>query len=598
MNSTQVTPFRSTHSFTLDLRWVLDELIRDQWISVEDANMVAGLPQGHSQMHMHPLQRVAEARLRRQLLPSVDLDITLLTEWMSLKSGLDVFHVDPMKVDVPAITAVMSYQFAHRHGILAVNVESHEILIATAEPFHTEWEQGLAQVVRNKSFKRVLVNPTDLHKYTLEFYNLSKSVAKANTSPGQSKVNSFEQLLQIGDLKAADANDQHIVKIVDWLLQYAFDQRSSDIHLEPRRDKGRIRFRIDGVLHDVYELPAVVMSAVVSRIKILGRMNVAEKRRPQDGRLKTATPDGNETELRLATLPTAFGEKLVMRIFDPDVLVRSFQELGLTTENYETWQTFVTKPNGIVLVTGPTGSGKTTTLYSTLKQLASSRVNVCTIEDPIEMIEPSFNQMQVQSQMDLGFAEGLKALLRQDPDIIMVGEIRDLETAEMAIQAALTGHLVISTLHTTDAASAVTRLIDLGVAPYLVAATVNGVMAQRLLRTLCPECKSSTTIAEDQWRMMTAPWRAKMPEAVYQPEGCLACRDTGYYGRVGVYEIMPMTHELKELVSQNAPLESIRQLAFKQGMKSLRLGGAQKVAHGLTTFEEVLRVTPSVSAKS
>lgn len=598
MPGSNVSPFQSIQSFVIDLAWVLEELKRDDWISNEDANTVASLPITGKQMHLHPLERVASAQLRRQVLPIVDLDLELLTEWLASKASLPVSHIDPMKVDVPAITQVMSYQFASRHGILAVQVSQDEVVIGTSQPFHTEWCQGLAQVVRNKSFRMVVINPTDLHRYTLEFYNLSKSVAKANSSPNKSQVSNFEQLLQLGEVKAADANDQHIVKIVDWLLQYAFDQRSSDIHLEPRREKGRLRFRIDGVLHDVYELPAVVMSAVISRIKILGRMNVAEKRRPQDGRLKTAAPDGQETELRLATLPTAFGEKLVMRIFDPEVLVRSFHDLGLSVENHTLWQSFVAKPNGIVLVTGPTGSGKTTTLYSTLKQLASTSVNVCTIEDPIEMVEASFNQMQVQPQLDLGFAEGLRALLRQDPDIIMVGEIRDLETAEMAIQAALTGHLVISTLHTTDAASAVTRLIDLGVAPYLVAATVNGVMAQRLLRTLCPECKSEAKLSEEQWTMMTAPWKAKLPEKVYQPEGCLACRDTGYYGRVGVYEIMKVSHEMKELISENAPIDKIRQLAFRQGMRSLRLAGAQKVAHGLTTFEEVLRVTPSVSAKS
>lgn len=596
--SFNISPFKSYNSMIIDLQWVLGELKRDQWITVEDAHTVAAMPESQKQAHWHPLQRVAESNLRRQMLPVVDLDLNLLTEWLAQKAGLSVYHIDPMKVDVPSITQVMSYPFASRHGILAVEVLPGEVIIATAQPFHTEWQQGLVQVVRNKTFSMVIVSPADLHRYTLEFYNLSKSVAKANTAPGQTVPSNFEQLLQIGELKAADANDQHVVKIVDWLLQYAFDQRASDIHLEPRRDKGRIRFRIDGVLHGVYELPAVVMSAVISRIKILGRMNVAEKRRPQDGRLKTATPDGNETELRLATLPTAFGEKLVLRIFDPDVLVRSFQQLGFTPENHRLWQSFVEKPNGIVLVTGPTGSGKTTTLYSTLKQIANSTVNVCTIEDPIEMVEMSFNQMQVQPQMDLGFAEGLRALLRQDPDIIMVGEIRDLETAEMAIQAALTGHLVISTLHTTDAASAVTRLIDLGVAPYLVAATVNGVMAQRLLRTLCAQCKEATTITNDQWRLMTAPWKAKAPEHVYQPQGCLACRETGYYGRVGVYEIMAMTHELKELISENANIDAIRQKAFAQGMRSLRLGGAQKVAHGFTTVEEVLRVTPSVTAKS
>ena len=322
-------------------------------------------------------------------------------------------------------------------------------------------------------------------------------------------------MLELGQLKSPDANDAHIVNIVDWLLQYAFDQRASDIHIEPRRDKGHVRFRIDGVMHHVYELPPAVNAAVTSRLKILGRMDVAEKRRPQDGRVKTKSPDGNEIELRLSTLPTAFGEKMVARIFDPDVLLRSFQELGLGGDDNQRWQTMVGASNGIVLVTGPTGSGKTTTLYSTLKQLATPQVNVCTIEDPIEMVEPSFNQMQVQHQIKLSFASGVRSLLRQDPDIIMVGEIRDLETAEMAIQAALTGHLVISTLHTNDAPSAITRLIELGVPPYLIKATVVGVMAQRLVRTLCPHCKQPEAVDVEAWNLLTRPFKARPPAAVH-----------------------------------------------------------------------------------
>src|SRR5262249_39899439 len=307
--------------------------------------------------------------------------------------------------------------------------------------------------------------PQDLARYTLEFYTMARSVAKASDAGLEvSSVTNFEQMLELGALKSPDANDAHIVNIVDWLLQYAFDQRASDIHIEPRREKGHVRFRIDGVMHPVYELPAAVNAAVTSRLKILGRMDVAEKRRPQDGRIKTKGQEGNEVELRLSTLPTAFGEKMVLRIFDPDVLLRSFQELGLVGDDLARWNQMIHAHTGIVLVTGPTGSGKTTTLYSSLKQLATPEVNVCTIKDPTELVEPALNQMQVHHNINLSFASGVRSLLRQDPDIIMVGEIRDLETAEMAIQAALTGHLVISTLHTNDAPTAVTRLLDLGVA--------------------------------------------------------------------------------------------------------------------------------------
>ncbi|MES2663255.1 MAG: GspE/PulE family protein [Pseudomonadota bacterium] len=546
---------------------------------------------------LHPLQQVAERQLRCRINPQQELNLEWFCNWLAEKSQQPYFKLDPLSIDVPAITNVMSYKFAQSNEILAVAVSATEITIGSSQPFHRDWEQDLAQVIRDKTIRRVLLNPVDLHRYTIEFYNLARSVQGARgqqKDTAGSSVTNFEQLLNLGDLKSADANDHHIVNIVDWLFKYAFNQRSSDIHLEPRRDLGNVRFRIDGVLHDVYELPSAVMAAVVSRIKILGRLNVAEKRRPQDGRLKTKTPDGSEIELRLSTLPTAFGEKLVMRIFDPEVLVRSYQELGLSREDFLKWQGMVKKPNGIVLVTGPTGSGKTTTLYSTLKLLASRDVNVCTIEDPIEMLEPSFNQMQVQAHLELDFSDGLKALLRQDPDIIMLGEIRDAQTAEMAVQAALTGHLVISTLHTNDAPSAVTRLADLGIAPYLIAATLNGVMAQRLVRTLCPHCKAEDKLPDAVWSMLTAPWKAKKPDVVYRPHGCLECRDTGYWGRMGVYEILEMTQEMKEVIVHDPSLDRLRRIAYQQGMRSLRLSGAAKVANGLTTAEEVLRVTPSV----
>jgi general secretion pathway protein E len=385
---------------------------------------------------------------------------------------------------------------------------------------------------------------------------------------------------------------------VDWLWQYAFEQRASDIHIEPRRELGIVRFRIDGVLHQVYQIPAPVLAAMTSRIKILARMDVVEKRRPQDGRIKTRTLDGAEVELRLSTLPTAFGEKLVMRIFDPEVLVRDFKELGFSEEDKQRWDGMTSRPNGIVLVTGPTGSGKTTTLYSTLKTLATPEVNVCTIEDPIEMVEPAFNQMQVVNAINLGFAEGVRALMRQDPDIIMIGEIRDLETAEMAVQSALTGHLVLSTLHTNDAPSAVARLLELGVAPYLLNATLNGVMGQRLVRTLCPHCKQTVELnrAEDQdaWNALVAPWKSKHPARLYKPVGCLECRMTGYSGRVGIYETLVFTQTMKTLAMQNAELGVLREQAFKEGMKPLRISGAMKVGAGLTTIDEVLKVAPPV----
>ena len=446
------------------------------------------------------------------------LSLDVLTDWLAAFAGLEYVHIDPLRIDFSTVTDVVSNAYATRFRILPIQVTTKEVVIATAEPFIREWESELKPILR-KDIRRVISNPDDISRYLVEFYNLARSVKKAVQAGniGAAGVSSFEQLVELGKSnRQFDANDQHIVHIVDWLWQYAFEQRASDIHIEPRRELGIVRFRIDGVLHQVYQIPSAVLSAMMSRIKILGRMDVVEKRRPQDGRIKTRTSDGQEVELRLSTLPTAFGEKMVMRIFDPEVLVRDFAELGFTEEDVTRWNQMTRQPNGIVLVTGPTGSGKTTTLYSTLKQLATPEVNVCTIEDPIEMIEPSFNQVQVQHSIDMGFAQGIRAFMRQDPDIIMVGEIRDLETAEMAIQAALTGHLVLTTLHTNDTPTAVTRLQDLGVPAYLLNATLLGVMAQRLVRTLCPHCKAVANAqrGEDEklWGELVAPWKASPPD--------------------------------------------------------------------------------------
>jgi len=580
----------------LTLVEVLDWLLEDRMINTAAAEQLKN-ERRYYRGGQHPLVIIDEQNWRQSAPPNRPLALEPLTEWLAKRSGMEYLHIDPLKIDFSAVTEVMSSAYATRFRVLPVGVSAKEAVIATAEPFVREWERELSGILK-LGIKRVIANPRDIERYQVEFYNLAKSIKGANKSTaGASNLSNFEQLVELGAAnKPLDANDAPIVRIVDWLWMYAFEQRASDIHIEPRRDVGIVRFRIDGVLHQVYQIPAAVLNAMTSRIKILGRMDVVEKRRPQDGRIKTRTLEGQEIELRLSTLPTAFGEKLVMRIFDPEVLVRDFRDLGLSDEDHQRWRQMTEKPNGIVLVTGPTGSGKTTTLYSTLKQLATPEVNVCTIEDPIEMVEPMFNQMQVQGAIDLGFAEGVRALMRQDPDIIMVGEIRDVETAEMAVQAALTGHLVLSTLHTNDAPSAVARLLELGIAPYLLNATFNGVMAQRLVRTLCTHCKQKIELnrAEDAaaWDMLVAPWKAKRPPAAYKPVGCLECRMTGFVGRIGVYETLVYSNAIKEQVAAGADLVKIRELAFKENMKALRISGAMKVAAGLTTIDEVLKVAP------
>src|SRR6056297_857012 len=559
-------------------------LRRDGCLSEADASRLSGVTIGS----VHPLVFLAEQRLADASRPGTALTMDRLLSWLGNRVGQAVYEIDPLRINVGAVADVMSRAFAERHRILAVEANRDSVVVASAEPFLYSWQDNLEHVAR-RPVKRVLADPRDIVRFTAEFYTMARSVRGAgagNAARGQPPaVNNLEQLLDMGSRQELDANDQHVVSIVDWLLQYA---------LEPRREVGKVRFRIDGVLHPVYELPQTVCAAMTSRIKILGRMDVAEKRRPQDGRLKTRTPAGGEVELRLSTLPTAFGEKLVMRIFDPEVLQKGFGELGLENEDLARWNSMTGAGNGIALVTGPTGSGKTTTLYSTLRQLATDEVNVCTIEDPIEMVEDRFNQMQVNHGIDLDFSTGVRTLLRQDPDIIMVGEIRDLETANMAVQAALTGHLVLSTLHTNDSPSSLSRLLELGVPAYLIRATVRGVMSQRLVRILCESCKVPEACDPQAWRELVHPFETPPPEQLARPVGCRACRDTGYVGRQGIYEVLVNSPAVQALIRPQIDTAELRAAAMREGMQTLRLSGAQRVARGETTIEEVMRVAPTL----
>ncbi len=590
----------ATHEHRLSLAEILGVLVADGLVVQADADALLAA-QRRKAGEAHPLAVIAGQKWHSRQQPHRLLGLEELTEWLAGKVELDYLRIDPLKIDFAAVTGVMSSAYATRFGVLPIQVGLREVVVATTQPFLREWEKEVAGILK-KEIRRVVASPADVARYLVEFYNLARSVKKAAQTSGAHGIGatSFEQLVDLGQgNRQFDANDRHIVNIVDWLWQYAFEQRASDIHIEPRRDMGLVRFRIDGVLHQVYQMPMSVLTAMTSRIKILGRMDVVEKRRPQDGRIKTRVASGKEVELRLSTLPTAFGEKLVMRIFDPEVLVRNMAELGFSEQDEARWHSIAGRPNGIILVTGPTGSGKTTTLYSTLKQLATPEVNVCTIEDPIEMVEPAFNQMQVHPAIDLGFAEGVRALMRQDPDIIMVGEIRDLQTAEMAIQAALTGHLVLSTLHTNDAPAALTRMLDLGVPAYLLNATVLGIMAQRLVRILCPHCKEAHPPTPDEeaiWDHLVTPWKAPRPKLFHRPVGCIECRMTGYMGRIGLYEILLMSPELKKAIGGEIDLARVREQAIREGMKPLRLSGALKVAAGITTLAEVVKVAPPAEA--
>lgn len=581
------------HSGPVDWRRLVDWLERDGVIAPEEAQRtIARCAQAESAQH--PLVRLASVSMCRSS-DNKPLDIETLTQWLAGYAGMEYLRIDPLRVDVGKVADAMSAGYAERHKILPVVVTAAEITVATAEPFITGWV-GEVERQSRRTVHRVLSSPQDIQRYTAEFFTLAKSVRAANKS-GTNNGASFEQLVELGKTnKQLDANDQGVVQVVDWLWQYAFDQRASDIHLEPRREQGVIRFRIDGLLHRVYQMPMGVLNAMTARIKLLGRMDVIEKRRPQDGRIKTRNPRGDEIEMRISTLPTAFGEKMVMRIFDPDNAVKDLDALGFSSHDASRWEALVKRPHGIILVTGPTGSGKTTTLYSTLKRVATEEVNVSTVEDPIEMIEPAFNQTQVQPQLDFGFPQGLRALMRQDPDIIMVGEIRDLETAEMAVQAALTGHLVFSTLHTSDAPSAVTRLIELGIPPYLINATLLGVLAQRLVRTLCKHCRVRDEVStREALGEAIKPWQINGGYKPYKPVGCVDCRLTGFMGRMGLYELLVVSDTFKEKVSAGGSIDVLRRQAVTDGMRPLRLAGALRVAEGSTVMEEVLTSTPPLT---
>ncbi len=580
----------ASHNGPLDWRRLVQWLQQDGVISDEEANRtVARCSMAESVQH--PMVRLASVSMRRAS-DQKALDIELLTQWLAKRSGMDYLRIDPLKVDVGRIADAMGAAYAERHKILPVTVLPSEMTVATSQPFVTDWVSEVERQSR-RTVRRVLASPQEIQRFTAEFYALAKSVRAAAKS-GSNSGASFEQLVELGrSNKQLDANDQGVVQVVDWLWQYAFDQRASDIHLEPRREQGVIRFRIDGVLHPVYQMPMGVLNAMCARIKLLGRMDVIERRRPQDGRIKTRNPRGDEIEMRISTLPTAFGEKMVMRIFDPDNAVKDLDALGFSSHDATRWEALVKRPHGIILVTGPTGSGKTTTLYSTLKRVATEEVNVSTVEDPIEMIEPSFNQTQVQPQLDFGFPQGLRALMRQDPDIIMVGEIRDLETAEMAVQAALTGHLVFSTLHTNDAPSAVTRLLELGIPSYLINATLLGVLAQRLVRTLCAKCKVQDAEAtREKLAEVVKPWKINGSYKPFKPVGCVDCRMTGFMGRMGLYELLEVSEAFKARVTKEPVIEALRNQALADGMRPLRLAGALRVAEGLTVVDEVLASTP------
>jgi general secretion pathway protein E len=511
---------------------------------------------------------------------------TLAEAW-----GYPYKKIDPLKLDLKTVTTIIPKTFAKKHLVLPVDVVDGRLTVATPNPHNLEVIDDIARASGLK-IETVVSTKSDVLKLINEFYGFQRSIAAAEdqfTGPSVD-IGNLEQYVRLHQEDELTSNDQHIVHAVNHLFLYAFDQNASDIHIEPKREISLVRMRIDGVLHAVYRLPKNVHSAIVSRIKNLSRMDMAEKRRPQDGRIKTDKGDV-EVEIRVSTIPVAFGEKVVMRIMDPDILFQKLEKLGFTKEDYERFNSFAGLPHGIVLVTGPTGSGKSTTLYSLLRKLYRPEINITTVEDPIEMVHEEFNQIAVQPQVGVTFGSILRSILRQDPDIIMIGEMRDLETAENAIQAALTGHLVLSTLHTNDAPSSIVRLLDLGVPHFLIQATLVGILAQRLVRKICPHCKevfeADAANLVEQGLDLGSESRYRLARG----KGCQHCRHTGYRGRTGVYEVMPYSQALRRMTSETSDMSELRQVAQAEGMQTLRQSAVNKLLRGITTVEEVLRVT-------
>jgi len=503
---------------------------------------------------------------------------------------LDHVRIDPLELDADLIESKMSRPFARRHRMIPLQMQEGKLQVACANPFDIEGIDSFRRIV-DQEIQLVVASEPEILKAITEFYGLRHSVKRAEKDLGGGiDLGNLEQLVRMKSESEIESSDQHVVNAVEFMLQHAYDSRASDIHIEPKRESSLIRFRIDGVLHDIQTLPKLVQRAVVSRLKTMSRLDIAEKRRPQDGRVKTFRA-GREVELRVSTLPVAFGEKVVLRIFDPQVLTQDLGELGFFPEELQRFNDFISRPHGVILVTGPTGSGKTTTLYSALQVLANQEVNVTTIEDPIEMVMEKFNQTAVQTKVGITFASALRHILRQDPDIIMVGEIRDGETAQYATQAALTGHLVFSTLHTNDAPSSITRLSDLGIERFLINSTLIGSMAQRLVRTICPHCRIERHLTQDEVTAL----RLSVPQGkkvkVAEGEGCVECRGTGYLGRTGIFEILELDDAIKDLVLRGADSPEIKREAVKNGMRTLRQSALRKLGQGITTAEEVLRVT-------
>ena len=585
---------------SLSPMFVAEVLVRQGLISPEQAEEVKKearkLPQRMRTASSYEQKAVAYDLIASYRFPNLAdpaksaVDETAIARAIAADAGLEHVRIDTLHLDADLIESRVSRPFARRHRMIPLAMANGKLRVACANPFDIEGIDAFRRIA-GRELELMVASEPDVLRAITEFYGLRHSVKRAEKDlKAGIDLGNLEQLVRMKNETEIESSDQHIVNAVEFMLQHAFDTRASDIHVEPKRDWSLIRFRIDGVLHDIQTIPKIVHAAIVSRVKTMSRLDIAEKRRPQDGRIKT-TRAGKEVELRISTLPVAFGEKAVMRIFDPDVLTQDLSVLGFYPEELLLFNEFISRPHGIILVTGPTGSGKTTTLYSAMKSIASRDINITTIEDPIEMVIEEFNQTAVQAKIGIDFAGALRHILRQDPDVIMVGEIRDPETAQYAIQAALTGHLVFSTLHTNDASTSIGRLIDLGVERFLISSTLIGAMAQRLVRKICTHCIGERSLSADEAHTLRLAVPAGKKIRVKEGQGCHECRGTGYLGRSGIFEILPVDESVKELIVLGKDAPEIKREAVKNGMRTLRQSALRKLAEGTTTFEEVVRVT-------
>ncbi len=524
------------------------------------------------------------------------LDEDTIIQAVSQSCGIPFKKLDPLNLDMETVTKTIPRNFAINHLLLPFNFQNGILEVAIYHPDNKTVLNDIEQA-NQVTIKPYLSPKSDIKKILAEFFGFQRSISAAEDQfggpgvGGSVDIGNLEQFVKISSSKEISSSDQHIKSAVNHLFNYALDQNASDIHVEPKRKSCMVRFRIDGSLHTIYNLPKAVHAAIVARIKFLARLDIAEKRRPQDGRIKLSLSEEKEAEVRVSTVPVAFGEKVVMRILDPDVIFQDLDKLGFSQRDRIVYNSFIQSPHGIVLVTGPTGSGKSTTLYSTLEKIATPERNIVTVEDPVEMVYEAFNQISVQPLIDVTFSTILRNILRQDPDVIMIGEIRDLDTASHAVQAAMTGHLVFSTLHTNDAVSSIVRLRDLGLEPFLISSTLLGSLAQRLVRTVCAHCVESFEMKGSELLKLGFPVVEKEVYSLKRGKGCRRCRGTGYKGRCGIFEIFPLSEQMKKMISSESNINEIRQLAIREGMTTLREDAWEKVKSGITTYEEAMRVT-------